>query len=50
MRHFQSLIEVLEHYNAAIGEDTYFLDKARILMEDVEPDGKETGYYNLEFK
>ena len=34
-RHFQSLIEVLEHYNTTIGEDKTFIGKAGILMEDV---------------
>ena len=32
MRYFQSLIEVLDHYNATIGEDKTFLDKAGVLM------------------
>ena len=44
MGHFQLLIEVLEHYSATIGEYKTFLDKAGILMEDVEPDGTETDY------
>ena len=50
MRHFQSLIEVLEHYNATIGEDNAFLDKAGILMDNVEPRGTETDYYDLKLK
>jgi len=50
MRHFQSLIDVLEHYNANIGEDKAFLDKAKILMEDMEPNGTETNYYDLKLK
>ena len=39
MRHFQSLIEVLERYNITIGKDRDFLDKAGIFMDGVEPDG-----------
>ena len=42
MRHFQLLIEFLEHYNATIGEDKAFLDKAGILTNDVKPYGKES--------
>ena len=49
-RYFQSLIEVVEHYNATIGKDKNFLDKAEILMEDVEPNGTETDYYDLKLK
>ena len=50
MRHFQSLIEVLEHYNATIGEDKDFLEKSGVLMDQKEPDGTETDFYDLELK
>jgi len=39
MRNFQSLIEILEHYNTTIGEEKDFLDTSGILTEGVEPDG-----------
>ena len=32
LRHFQSRIEVLEHYNTSIGEDKAFLDKALVYL------------------
>ena len=44
IRHFQSLIEVMEHYNSSIGEVKYFLDRVGILVNDVEPDGIESIY------
>ena len=50
MRHFQSLIEVLEHYNETIREDKEFLDKAGIVMEDEDPDGTEPNFYDLKLK
>ena len=50
MMHFQSLIDVLEHYNATIGEDEDFLDKTGILMEEVESDRTEPDYYDLKSK
>ena len=50
LRHFQSLVDVLEHYNASVGEDKAFLDKAGILMEDEEPDVKDSNYSELRLK
>ena len=44
------MVDVLEHYNASVGEDTAFLDKAGILMEDEEPDVKDTNYSELRLK
>ena len=50
LRHFQSLLEVLEHYNVSIGEDNYFLDKAGVLMDDEEPDLTEPNYAEMPAK
>ena len=47
LRHFQSLVDVLEHYNASVGEDQAFLDKAGILIDESEPDGTEGNYLEL---
>ena len=50
LRHFRSLIEVLEHYNASIGEYKAFLDKAGILAEEQEPTGSESNFSYLMMK
>ena len=50
MIYFQSLIEVLEQYNATIGEEKDFLDKTGIIMDSLEPDGIQTDYYDLKLK
>ena len=47
LRHFLSLVDVLEHYNASVGEDQDFLDKTGVLIEESEPDGTEENYVAL---
>ena len=37
LKHFQSLIEVMEHYKASVGEDGAFLENAGILLEADKP-------------
>ena len=47
LRHFQSLIDVMDHYGASIGEDRAFLDKAGILMDESPPSEGRSGYSEL---
>ena len=38
LKEFQALVQVLEHYGVAIGEDGPFLDSVEDLIEKVAPD------------
>ena len=50
LRHFQSLIDVLEHYNASVSEDQEFLDKVGVLIDETKPDGTEANYVDLKIR
>ena len=41
LTHFKSLVDVLDHYKASVGEDPAFLDTAGVLLEEEEPDGSD---------
>ena len=47
LKHFQSLVDVLEHYKESIGEDQAFLDKAGIMIDEEEPDPLDSNYAHL---
>ena len=50
LRDFQSLVDVLDHYNTSVGEDKAFLDKAGVLMEEEEPHVDDSNYAELRLK
>ena len=50
VRHFQSLVDVLERYNASVEEDQAFLDKFGILKNEKEPDILKLNYTELKLK
>ena len=41
---------MLEHYNASVGEDQDFLDKAGVIMDETKPDGTEANYVDLKIR
>jgi len=44
LEHFKSLVEVLEHYGANIGEDEAFIKEAENLIDEFPPDIKDIYY------
>lgn len=44
MEHFRSLVEVLEHYGANIGEDEVFIKEAEKLIDEFPPDVNDHDY------
>ena len=50
LQHFQSLIDMLVHYNMNIVEDNAFLKKAGTFLEEEDPDKSESNYIDLKTK
>jgi len=44
LEHFKSLVEVLEHYGANIGEDEAFIKEVEKLIDEFPPDINDHNY------
>ena len=50
LTHFKSLVDVLDHYKASVGEDPTFLDNEGVLLEGEYPRRLEVCYAELKRK